>query len=250
MSRFVVLLLSFFISTATSDLTTSTTATTTTANSQCRDGSGEVSYVMSDYGNTLTVTPQTYANCDGHTLNGDTYIRVNAPKDMNYYILFTNAHLSSWQKVYIIDDDQTIAVCEGDNSGAQFCPPVIFLKNSFTLQLPPGHDHDVQVVIVATSSIPYAYYAYSQLPAWATVATVIVTFIFVFLMTLLCCCCLRTLCCRRRRERTVSSGHARCGRNIPDGPPVYSANPVIFDLPPIYVVREEAPVSPKTPQFN
>lgn len=251
MSRFVVLLLSFFISTAASDSAMATTTSASTATYRCNvDRPGEVSYIMNNLGDTLTVTPNTYQEKCQKSLIQDTFIRVNGTENMNYYILFTHTNLNPGQRVSILDDDWSIlAVCEGDDDdGVQFCPPVILLKKSFILRLP--YSQDVQVVIVATSPIPYGYYAYSQLPAWATVATVIVTFIFVFLMTLLCCCCLRMLCCRRRRETTVSSGHARCHRNIPDGPPVYSANPVIFDLPPIYVVREEAPVSPKTPQFN
>jgi len=169
---------------------------------------------------------------------------------MNFYVLFTHTHLSKQQKVVIRNvDSKPLSECEGEDD-PNFCPPVILLENSFILQIPRqiNMDDDLQVVIVSTSEIPFYYYAYSRLPAWAAVVTVITLFVFLFLMTTLCCCCILMMCRRQqmRQERTISAGHGR-RRNAPNGSPVYSpTSPVLFDLPPIYVVPEAAPLPEKS----
>uniref|UniRef100_A0A914X147 CUB domain-containing protein n=1 Tax=Plectus sambesii TaxID=2011161 RepID=A0A914X147_9BILA len=211
-----------------------------------------LTYAVNSVGQTLTITPNTFGDgCPGllSTDGRDKLIQfVGTPKDMDFYILFTKSHLNMGERVEIFDGDMSpLSYCEGDGGDPtdDFCPPVILLKNNFYLSM-PAVGNDVQVVVVATSPVPYSYYAYSQLPAWATVTTILITFVFLFLMTALCCACMLAVCRRHRRARTASTGHTRC-RNVPDGPPVYSTNYPVFDLPPIYMVREETSVDQKTP---
>uniref|UniRef100_A0A914WBF4 CUB domain-containing protein n=1 Tax=Plectus sambesii TaxID=2011161 RepID=A0A914WBF4_9BILA len=214
-------------------------------------GQDEITYTISSAGQALTITPNTFGeNCSPQSSDESKLVKfVATPTDMNFYILFTKSNLQNGEKVEIFDGDfKLLSYCEGDDDDDDdddFCPPVILLKNSFILSM-PGVANDVQVVVVATSPVPYSYYAYSQLPAWATVTTILITFVFLFLMTALCCACMLAVCRRHRRARTASTGHTRC-RNVPDGPPVYSTNYPVFDLPPIYMVREETPVVQKTP---
>jgi len=211
----------------------------------------EVKFTVNNIGDTLDVNPLTFQTyCQGFD-NGhkDSFVRVAGPPDANFYILFTQTHLKRNQKVSIVDVDKKMTVlakCEGDED-SNFCPPIVLLKNEFYLRMSPDMtENDLKVVIVSTTKIPYYYYAYSQLPAWATVMTVFITFVFLFLMTLMCCCCVLMMCRRRRRATVGTASHRGCRRTHADGPPVYStANPVIFDIPPTYVEHEQAPAIPQ-----
>jgi len=200
-------------------------------------------------GITHSVYPDTYEPACPDNTNADyKEIRIKGADKLNFYVLFPNTNLSKKQKVSIhnINTHKKLAECEGDDD-AHFCPPIILLESEFILRMPYGSQDALEVVIVSTTPIPYYYYAYYRLPAWATVTTVIATFVFLFLMTTLCCCCILMMCRHHRGERTTTTGHCRRRRHVPAGQPVYStSNPVLFDLPPIYMVHEEGPLPEKS----
>jgi hypothetical protein len=205
---------------------------------------------VNGYGDTLVIDPLSFEHqCPEFPEdNKATVVHIIGKSDANFYILFTETNLGHNEKVSIIvpedEKKKTVAECVGDSSN--FCAPIVLLKNEFYFKLPPFlSENAIKIVVVSTTHIPYSYYAYSQLPAWATVVTVFITFVFLFLMTLMCCCCMLMMC-RRHRRASVVTASPLGRRTHSDGPPVYStANPVIFDIPPTYVEHEQAPPMPQ-----
>jgi len=241
MLRFAFLVLLLIFTSASIDAQVNSTA----PSPNC--GSNSLTFNVQETGQSFTVNPHTVEHVCGPNY-GSTRIIVKGTQNLNFYILFTKTDLNKQQTVSILNtNNEVLSQCSGSYNDGSFCPPVIMLENSFILELPTGLDDAVQVVIVSTTAVPYYYYAYSRLPAWAAVTTVIATFVL-FLMTGLCCCCLVMMCRRQhhRRAATHSSGPTQC-RNLPGGSPLYSTDtPVFFDLPPIYVAREEGPLPQKT----
>jgi len=247
---FLVLLSIFTSASINAQVSPTTSIPPPTPNPNCRFNS--LTFNVQQTGQSFTVNPNTVSQTcspNASPYAGKSRIIVKSTQDMNFYILFTKTDLNKQQTVFILNsNNETLSQCSGSDNDGSFCPPVIMLENSFILELPGGLEDAIQVVIVSTTAVPYYYYAYSRLPAWAAVTTVIATFVFLFLMTGLCCCCLVMMCRRQhhRRAATHSSGPTQC-RNLPGGPPLYSTDtPVFFDLPPIYVAREEGPLPQKT----